>query len=82
MRDEDAADAAYKARVDVDIKMSLKYINFMKRWGKKPQIMYVAEDILKTLATDIQPIKYSYFEALVVVDETLPIGTIIAGFLN
>jgi hypothetical protein len=82
MSEEEKADTAYKAKIDADIKMSLKYLNFTKRWGRKPQIMYVSEDILKCLATEIQPIKYSYYEALVVIDETLPVGTIIAGFLQ
>lgn len=82
MSDDEAADAAYKAKIDTDIKMSLKYINFMKRWGRKPQVIYVSRDVILTLANEIQPIKYSYFEALVVVDESLPVGSIVAGFLQ
>jgi hypothetical protein len=81
MSDEETADAAFK-KIDTDIKMSLKYIHFIKRWGRKPQVIYVSPDVLKNLATNIEPIKYSYFEALVIVDETLPVGTINPGFLQ
>lgn len=78
------ADEVAKKKADTDIIMCSKYISFVQRHARKPQVIRVSEDILKILVPKHEnpEIAYTFFEATVVIDESLPNNSMVCGWLH
>lgn len=78
------ADEVAKKKADTDILMCSKYIAFVQRYARKPQIIKVSEDILEILVpkNENPEIAYTFFEAIVVIDKTLPKNSMVCGWLH